>query len=460
MQRAAEIECIERFLRHLDAGTTDESAPLRVPAARFTDADWLSRFLVPLGFASRRGGETTSTLLPVYLWRTYDRADGSREKALFTLLGPMWRSNDRTGSEYAWFPFFGSFDDLFTYEKLRFFLWPLFVYAERNGQVSYHTPWPLIGWVRGGGESSDHFLPLYSRATVEGRYERWALFWPFLHLQYNNLGGGDEAKERVWWVFPLLGRKARGTFRSTSFLWPFFGFASDPRSDFWSWDGPWPLVRIQRGPDDVTRTRFWPLFSHHHAQGLTTRTFLWPLIHLREEVGRDALRDSTWILPFWQRWDRTDLEAGEPTGGSAHWRKLFPVFQFESEDSWRRGSFPTLDPFWRNELIDRHYAWIWKLYEWQEDDARGIRRERGWAGLWRRERDHEEDRATLTFLWSRRRYARDETAVTEQSLLFGLLRWRVTAGEGFAMLPPAFPGPGWPARNGTASPPTAPELQR
>ena len=32
----------------------------------------------------------------------------------------------------------------------------------------------------------------------------------------------------------------------------------------------------------------------------------------------------------------------------------------------------------------------------------------------------------------------------ETSLLFGLLRWRVTSGEGFDMLPPALPGPGWP----------------
>jgi hypothetical protein len=43
--------------------------------------------------------------------------------------------------------------------------------------------------------------------------------------------------------------------------------------------------------------------------------------------------------------------------------------------------------------------------------------------------------------------------VRETSLLFGLVRWRVTADEGFAMLRPAFPGPGWarpaqPARAG------------
>jgi len=36
--------------------------------------------------------------------------------------------------------------------------------------------------------------------------------------------------------------------------------------------------------------------------------------------------------------------------------------------------------------------------------------------------------------------------------LFGLLRWRVTEGEGFDMLPVAFPGPGWPAHTPLARP--------
>lgn len=416
------------------------------------DADWLSRYLVPLGFTSRRGGETTSLLLPVYLWRSYERADGSRESAGFTLLGPMWRSNERTGTEFAWFPFFGRLENLFTYEKLGWFLWPLFVYAERDEQVSYHAPWPLIGWVRGGGESSDHFLPFYSRATLEGRYERWALLWPFFHLQYNNLGGGNEEKQRVWWAFPLLGRSSRGSYSATSVLWPFFGYASDSDSGFWSWDGPWPFVRIQRGPDDVRRTRFWPLFSTHSALGLRTRTFLWPFIQLREEDTPEARRSSTWIVPLWQSWEREDLDLGVPTGSTASWRKLFPLFQHEREDRWRRGSFPTLDPFWRNELVDRHYAWAWKLYEWEVDGEAGTRRERGWAGLWRRERDPLEDRASLTFLWSRRAYRDNGVRVREHAALFGLLRWRVTADEGFAMLPPAFPGPGWPARGGPERP--------
>ncbi|MFT5290502.1 MAG: hypothetical protein ACI8PQ_001903 [Planctomycetota bacterium] len=419
--------------------------------------DWLSRFLVPLGFSSQRGGENYTMLAPAFLWRSYERVDGTRSTDLYTLLGLVRRWNESTGTELSWFPFIGSLNNLFTYEKLRFALWPLFVYAERNGQVSYHMPWPILGWVRGGGESSDHLLPLYSRASVEGRYKRWSFLWPIFHLQYNNLGGGSEEQEKVWWVFPLAGRQTRGTYKAMNFLWPFFGYAHDKRSGFWSWDGPWPLVRVQRGPGDVRRTRFWPIYSSHYGQGLSSRTFLFPLIHLRHEEGTKAVRDSTWVLPFWQSWDRTDLEKGEPTGGSASWRKLFPLIQHEREDSWSRGSFPTLDPFWRNELVDRHYAWLWKIYEWQEDESTGVRRERGLAGLWRRERDVSEDRASLTFLWSRRRYRNGEERVSDQSILFGLLRWRVTEAGGFAMLRPAFPGPGWPARAGSGAAP-APSL--
>ena len=82
--------------------------------------------------------------------------------------------------------------------------------------------------------------------------------------------------------------------------------------------------------------------------------------------------------------------------------------------------------------------------EWQTDED--MRRERSWGGIWRRERDAAEERTSLSGLWARREYRADEREVRETSLLFGLVRWRVTEGQGFDMLPLAFPGPGWPAQ--------------
>ena len=67
------------------------------------------------------------------------------------------------------------------------------------------------------------------------------------------------------------------------------------------------------------------------------------------------------------------------------------------------------------------------------------------AGLWRREKGESEDRRSLMGLWARRDYIREGAATREQSVLFGLLRWR-SGPEGVTLLQPAFPGPGWPLK--------------
>ncbi|MEW6072420.1 MAG: hypothetical protein AB1726_07460 [Planctomycetota bacterium] len=402
------------------------------------DRTWSSHFLVPLGYTSRRGGQGTSFLLPVYWWRETEREDGSSEWGLIALPGVLVRSNERQGTEVAWFPVAGSLSNFLTYDHIGFFLWPLYVQSRRGERVSRHFLFPILGWTQGGGEASLRLFPLFGRTRLEGRYRRSFYLWPILHFQRNYLGGGGEEPERVWWVFPLAGRKERGTYRATTVLWPFFGYARDPRSGFWALDAPWPFVRLQRGPGDVTRTRFWPFYGHMRGDGLESTTFLWPIGHVRHERGAAADRDSVYVVPLWQSWDRRDLETGEESA----WRKLFPLFQYERRGEWERGSFPTLDPFGKNALVDRHFSWLWKLYEWEEKGE--MRRERSLLGLWRREKDAGEDRASLALLWSRRRYAEGDRRVRETSLLLGLLRWRVTEGGGFDMLRPAFPGPGWP----------------
>ena len=156
------------------------------------------------------------------------------------------------------------------------------------------------------------------------------------------------------------------------------------------------------------------------------------------------------MIPFWRSWTRVEKE----TGKESTWRKLWPLFRRYRDGDRIAGSFLDLAPLQRGELLDRHYGWLWKLYEWKESDE--IRRERSWAGLWRRERDQGEDRASFMGLWSRRKYKEEGVRVKETSLLFGLLRWRSVAGEGRDLLPVSFPGPGWPAKRIPASSPLSP----
>ena len=108
-----------------------------------------------------------------------------------------------------------------------------------------------------------------------------------------------------------------------------------------------------------------------------------------------------------------------------------------------------INPFPDYQFINEHYAWLWELYT-QRTDGEQVR-SRSWLGLWRREKDTDEDRRTVSALWSARDYTRAGRLAHERSFLFGLLRYRTVDGGGFTLLRPAFPGPGWPMRRTPSS---------
>jgi hypothetical protein len=415
---------------------------------RWRNGDWVAEHPFLFGRTRSVAGELTSYVVPFYLgWKRLD-ADGTPRSLWFTIVG-LTRQRDGDEIHGGWFPFYGHYEDILTFDDARWVLWPLWVRADRSGRVSHHVLWPFFGWTTGGDERSWHVFPLAARSQREDRYDRVYVLWPFFHWQRNFLGGGGEEPEKVWWFWPFHGHKERGTYDAWTWFWPLFGYARDPRSGFWALDFPFFLVRIQRGPDDVRRTRFWPFYSHLEAGGLESTNYLWPIVHLRHEDSPAMERDSVSVVPFWQSWDRRDKATGE----TSSWRKLWPLFRHERQGEWRSGALLDLDPFFRNDLVTRHVTGFFRLYEWEEEPD--YRRERSFLGLYRRERGRGEDRRSLSGLWASRRYAAADRAVRETSLLFGLVRWRVTADEGFDMLPPAFPGPGWarpvePARPGAS----------
>lgn len=404
---------------------------------RARNGDYTADHPFLLGRTRSSEGERTSYVVPLYLGWSRTSASGEPRSLLLTLPGFLrQRHGDKT--HYGWFPFYGHLEDLLTFDQATFVLWPLYVRADRAGRISHHVLWPFFGWTSGAGESSWHVFPLFGRASREGRYDRTYALWPFLHWQKNNLGGGGEEPETAWMLFPLIGHKQRGTYHAWTWLWPFFGYSWDSRSGFWALDCPFFLMRLQHGPGETRRTRFWPFYSHLEADGLDAKSWLWPIIHARHEDSPAMERDSTAVVPFWQAWDRRDKATGE----TSSWRKLWPLYRGETQGDWRAGTLLELDPFFRNDLVPRHLTSFFRLYEWEEEPA--FRRERSLLGLYRRERGRGEDRRSLSGLWAGRRYEEDGARVHETSLFFGLLRWRVTEGRGFDMLRPAFPGPGWP----------------
>lgn len=393
------------------------------------------RYLVPLGYALDRGEERSAVLVPLFAWRTGPKPDDKHESFLFTVFGWIIRSSEEDGIEFGWFPFYGDIDSFSIFDRFQFFLWPLWMRLEGDGSVGRHVLFPVFSWTRGDGKRGWRVWPLVGHTWHPGSYDRWFVLWPILHLHHNRLW--TQTPETKWMVFPLFGRTTAGSYHATTVLWPFLGYARDKESGFWALDMPWPFVRLQQGPGEVVRRRFWPFFSYLHAGSLTAWDYLWPIIRRQEERYALVDRDLFWFFPFWQSFVEHDRERElEST-----WHKLWPLFQHETSGDWRRGSFPTLDPFQRNELVDRHFAWLWKVWEWETEGSRHHARSIG--GLVHHESDERESRTSFSGLWARRERSGQAGSVREHSLLFGLLRWRVTEGQGFDMLGPAFPGPGW-----------------
>lgn len=432
-------------VRHVHPGGPLEQFALRpiVIVDRTTSGDTLSHFLTPLGTSRLSAGYYTWQLLPIARYERQILPAGDMEWTFLSLPGIYWARRADGRVLRAIFPIAGVTEDFLACDRIVFFLFPLYARTERNGRVTYSFLFPVFSYTVGENGSGWRFWPLFGTSKLEGSYERSFALWPIFHWQRNNMWEPPERQETRWMIFPLLGQTKRDTYRSTTVLWPFFGWATDPKRGFWSWDGPWPFIRLHHDPEtDTFRTRVWPLYSHYHGDGLDSDWYLWPILNIRHEEYTKAEKDALYILPFWQSWDRRDDVAGQSS-----FRKLWPLYQVERTEEHRlRAAFPALNPLWRTPDVDEMYAWIYEL--WVRERDHEILRERSWLGLYRHERDALEDRAYLVGLWSRRRYGPNR-GIAETSLLFGLLRWRKAASGSLEWLPPAIPGPGWPLRRET-----------
>ncbi len=450
-------------------------------------------FLPPFGFWRRDEDRVRSLLAPLWFYSSGPAEGGAgRERDLLALPGIIWRTDGTRTTQRAWFPFWGDLERFITFDRVRFALFPLYASAERADFTHHHLLFPVVGWTTNHpapGSTAPprrqlRLWPLFGTHTKPGHWSKQFFLWPIFTRRAEGLWREEQDQLHAWMAWPLVGWTRRSSYRSVSVLWPFFGFAWDPRGAqpdpdrdpspgpdpedgpaeqlatpaanpggaYWAWDGPWPLVRIQRGgrsPLAEERTRLWPFYSHFRADGLWWRTALWPIFQRRQELGPDYERASFHVIPFYQSFEltrsRPDAPTGLPTGFERpqreRWNRLWPIAVSEERDEWRRDAFPTLSPLTRWDLFEHYWGWLVELWAVERDRTRVSGR--SFLGLFRHESNGHERRLSLSGLWSRRTIGAGPEAVSETSLLFGLLRWR-SGGDDPGPLAPAFPGPGWP----------------
>lgn len=437
-----EIELLGGFFVHRSDPETEDTRywALRpfLSEEQVSPTERFSWILPPLGTYRRTPHEDVLQILPLVRFAQRYPVGESATWRLLALPGIYWARTNDGRVVRAWFPFGGVVERFLSFDRAEFVLFPLWARTERHGRISHHLLWPVLCFTHGAGGPSWRVWPLIGMDRYEGRHERWFLLWPFLHWQTNDMLSGTP--EHAWMVWPFYGRRRQGASSSWTALWPFFGYTENEEKGFWAWDGPWPLVVFQQPgtSGQALRERVWPFYSRFEGDGLTSRWVLWPFYNVRHEEYPRVTKDTTYLFPFWHGWDKQDQERG-----ASRWRKLFPIFRrYEAEHRDERFyAFPALNPFYRLRFIDEHYAWMWELYA--ERRTRDTVRQRSWLGLWRREKDRDEDRRSFSLLWARRDYTRSGEPVRETSLLLGLLRWR-NGPEGVGLLQPAMPGPGWP----------------
>lgn len=402
-------------------------------------------YLYPFGLQRSTPEESIGQLLP--LFRYHERYGDQGEvtsSSFLTLLGIYWARLPNGSIVRAWFPFAGYLENSFTFDRLEFVLFPLYMRSERAGRTNVHVLFPIfqVGYGKYGRDG--RIWPLFGRKKMDGLHDRWFFLWPFFQYHRNRLIASEGARETKWMFFPFVGHTYVGDFDSWTILWPFFGYSRDTSSGFWAFDGPWPLVRIQRPgtSGNASRTRLWPFYSTFEDEGVKRTNYVWPLggnadDRYKESEPEEAKVKRDFFIPFWQYWSKVEAD-----GSKSGLKRIWPLYVHTWGEKGHRRAFPGLLLPWYFPEFQRRWSWMWELYARREDGD--IVRERSWLGLYRREKDRDEDRRYFSFLWARRKYSLRGEQVRETSLFFGLLRWRSSPSGGFELMPPGLPGPGWP----------------
>lgn len=439
---------------HASGSTTWALSPLYW---RCDDPDGRARadFLFPLGRYEHdpERPRTYARLFPLF-WRTAEtRPDGVTEVDWSALFPFFWGGSASDGGEssFAFFPVYGRLRDFFTYDEIRFVLWPLYMSTAKGERRGHHVLWPLVGWLSAGGEGW-HVFPLYGTAEAPGRYRRSYLLWPIAHWSAEDL---DRAHPRHGWlVVPLGGQIRQGDYTASTVLWPVFGYAERPSTGYRSF-AAWPLVKFESGGRHAERrlSRLLPFWIRYEDESTEFTAWMWPIFWIRQDHFGGIQRDSFYALPFYFR------SCTRSPAGTERKERLWPLVRAQRDDAGgERFALlaPGIEPILSSDALSRNLGFAFEVWAGDSPAASGPRQRRAFLNLYHSAEYAGHRRWSVPVLggqWT------EPDGTVHTSLLLGLIRFRSGAGGGFEE--PAFPGPGWPdlhglAADGGAQPPAAP----
>ena len=330
-----------------------------------------------------------------------------------TVFPLLWWGSDKKGQGYfAFFPFYGTIRERLAREEIFFVLFPIYERSLINGHVANNVLFPLIAWTHGGRTESSRVIPFYTHRKTDGFPDEWSVLWPIIHFTKST---GDEPNPRnMFAIWPLFGWDNTPKRHTWMILWPFFTFAKEEGTDYYSWLGPWPILRLEK-TKDLSRTQVWPFYGYLNRKGSVKRYWMWPVYRTyHQETEKLAQRDWSVLLVLVHK-EFTDKLQNTQEVRTGFW-PLFRYYRKSDGTKW----FYALAPLWIHDEpgFERVYSRFWRLFEYIDNKKND---ETSYRFLWRLVRyDRYKDYKTFNVIGPLFRYESQPEVQTKYSVLGGL----------------------------------------
>ncbi|SDM66907.1 hypothetical protein SAMN05660860_02972 [Geoalkalibacter ferrihydriticus] len=342
---------VEYGLRPLFFRAQDRDSGLRI-----------SEYLYPV--ASSRHEDEQSYFQFLRLYETdLDRREQGRgdQFTLFPFL--FYGEDEERGKYFAFFPIGGKIYNRFWRDEIRFTLFPLYGYTQKDGTEITNILWPIYARIEGKNETGVKFWPLYGRSEKEGVYRKRFAIWPFYFNEHLGLDGENPRHRRG--VFPFYLAQDSPVRSQKTWLWPFFSHIVDQERDYEEWNLPWPLVRHAQGSYKESR-KFLPFYSYERTGVLERRWVVWPIYLHSRLTTEDLVRERGRVLFFlFSNLEERLILEDEQDYTRLKRVALWPLFNYERRMGVSHFStLALLEPFFPDhDSIRRNWSPLWSVYQ-------------------------------------------------------------------------------------------------
>lgn len=380
-----------------------------------------SYYLYPLASAEITPDVTRMEFLQIFQSNTFRKAEPEEKEQQFMLFPFIIKGESKKYGPYtSVFPLYGDIYERFWRDEYHYALFPIYGRTVNKGTTNYHFLWPFFTLTSGEKESGFQFWPLYGQASREGVYNSSFALWPLFTREVRGLNTAEPSRRLS--VFPLYASFDSPSVSSRTWLWPFFGYATDRNYQEEERNYLWPFwLTITGNKRNVTR--FLPFYSAETTKDSTRNWYLWPLYrhdtmqsaHYRQE------RDKVLFFLFTNR-----LESWAQDGKERQRTTLWPLFLYNrNTDGERSLSLPALlEPILDRDGIEKLWAPLWRVYVQKWNDQGDSSLSILWNLYW-----HEKSKDSLGWeLFPLFRY-RSAAPFSEVQILKGLLNYQQSCAD-------------------------------